>query len=127
VNAGTTWVPAFDGESSYSIGAITIDPNDPLVVWVGTGENNSQRSVSYGDGVYKSVDGGKSWKNMGLASSEHIAMIVVDPSDSNTVYVASLGIQACGLDGRRYASACLAGREELPRTSGLQALRGAAA
>jgi photosystem II stability/assembly factor-like uncharacterized protein len=91
VNAGTTWAPIFDGEPSYSIGAITIDPNDPLVVWVGTGENNSQRSVSYGDGVYKSVDGGKSWKNTGLANSEHIAMIVVDPRDSNRVYVASQG------------------------------------
>ncbi len=90
-NAGTTWTPIFDGEKSFSIGTITIDPNDPLVVWVGTGENNSQRSVSYGDGVYKSVDGGKTWKNMGLATSEHIAKILVDPRDSDVVYVASQG------------------------------------
>ena len=68
-NAGTTWEPVFDGESSYSIGCVTIDPNNPNVVWVGTGENNSQRSVSFGDGVYKSLDGGSTWKNMGLAES----------------------------------------------------------
>jgi photosystem II stability/assembly factor-like uncharacterized protein len=90
-NAGTTWTPLFDGEKSFSIGTITLDPNDPLVVWVGTGENNSQRSVSYGDGVYKSVDGGKTWKNLGLSTSEHIAKILVDPRDSNVVYVASQG------------------------------------
>ncbi|MGH7638458.1 MAG: WD40/YVTN/BNR-like repeat-containing protein, partial [Gemmatimonadaceae bacterium] len=60
-NAGTTWSPVFDGEGSYSIGVVVIDPNNPNVVWVGTGENNAQRSVSYGDGVYKSIDGGRSW------------------------------------------------------------------
>ncbi len=91
VNAGTTWEPIFDGQTSYSIGCITLDPNDPLTVWVGTGENNSQRSVSYGDGVYKSVDGGRSWKNMGLGESEHIGRIVVDPRDSNVVFVAAQG------------------------------------
>ena len=91
VNAGTTWEPIFDDQPSYSIGCVTIDLNNPLVVWVGTGENNSQRSVSHGDGVYKSVDGGKSWTNVGLETSEHIAKIVVDPRDSNTVYVASQG------------------------------------
>ncbi|MGH9337920.1 MAG: WD40/YVTN/BNR-like repeat-containing protein, partial [Vicinamibacteria bacterium] len=90
-NAGTTWTPIFDGEASFSIGTVAIDPNDPLVVWVGTGENNSQRSVSYGDGVYKSVDAGKTWKNVGLSTSEHIAKILIDPRDSKTVYVASQG------------------------------------
>ena len=90
-NAGTTWTPIFDDQGSYSIGCVTIDPNDPLTVWVGTGENNSQRSVSYGDGVYKSIDGGKSWENVGLKSSEHIGKIVVDPRDSNVVYVAAQG------------------------------------
>lgn len=90
-NAGTTFTPIFDDQGSYSIGCVTIDPNDRLVVWVGTGENNSQRSVSYGDGVYKSVDGGKTWKNVGLKDSEHIAKIVVDPRDSNVVWVASQG------------------------------------
>lgn len=90
-NAGTTWTPVFDNEASYSIGVVVLDPKDPLVVWVGTGENNSQRSVGYGDGVYKSEDGGKSWKNMGLKSSEHIGKIVIDPRDSNVVYVAAQG------------------------------------
>src|SRR6185369_5194775 len=69
-NAGTTWTPVFDNEGSYSIGTILLDPKNPLTVWVGTGENNSQRSVSYGDGVYRSDDGGKSWKNVGLKASE---------------------------------------------------------
>jgi photosystem II stability/assembly factor-like uncharacterized protein len=90
-NAGTTWTPVFDDQPSYSIGAIAIDPNDSLVLWVGTGENNSQRSVSYGDGVYKSVDAGKTWKNVGLPTSEHIGKILVDPRDSNVVFVASQG------------------------------------
>ena len=90
-NAGTTWTPIFDDQGSYSIGCITLDPSDPNVVWVGTGENNSQRSVGYGDGVYKSLDGGKSWKKMGLDEAEHIAKIVVDPRDSNVVYVAAQG------------------------------------
>ncbi|MBI5472353.1 MAG: glycosyl hydrolase [Ignavibacteriae bacterium] len=90
-NAGTTFEPIFDGEGSYSIGCVTIDPNNPFVVWVGSGENNSQRSVAYGDGVYRSEDGGKSWKNMGLKKSEHIAKIIVDPRDSRVVYVAAQG------------------------------------
>ena len=90
-NAGTTYEPVFDGEGSYSIGCVTIDPNNPNVVWVGTGENNNQRSVAYGDGVYKSEDGGKSWKNMGLKNSEHIGKVIVDPRDSRVVYVAAIG------------------------------------
>jgi photosystem II stability/assembly factor-like uncharacterized protein len=88
---GTSWTPVFDGEGSFSIGCITIDPNDPLVVWVGTGENNSQRSVSYGDGVYKSLDGGRTWTNAGLKTSMHIGRIAVDPRDSKVVYVAAMG------------------------------------
>jgi photosystem II stability/assembly factor-like uncharacterized protein len=90
-NNGATFSPIFDGEGSYSIGCVTIDPNDTNVVWVGTGENNSQRSVSFGDGVYKSVDGGKSWKNTGLKESEHIGMIAIDPYDSDIVFVAAQG------------------------------------
>ncbi len=90
-NAGTTFSPIFDGYGSYSIGCVTIDPNNHLVVWVGTGENNSQRSVGYGDGLYKSVDGGKSFAKVGLDKSEHIAKILVDPRDSKVVYVASQG------------------------------------
>src|SRR5438309_10183219 len=91
VNNGTTWTPVFDREGSYSIGAIVLDPKNPLTVWVGTGENNSQRSVSYGNGLYRSDDGGKTWKNVGLKTSEHIGRIAIDPKDSNTVYVAAQG------------------------------------
>ncbi|HEX5875023.1 MAG TPA: hypothetical protein VFY60_10280 [Pyrinomonadaceae bacterium] len=90
-NAGTTWTPIFDNEASYSIGAIALDPKNPLVVWVGTGENNSQRSVAYGSGLYKSEDGGRTWRNVGLKTSEHIGRIAIDPKDSNIVYVASQG------------------------------------
>ena len=90
-NAGTTWTPVFDNESSYSVGVVTMDPNNPNVIWVGTGENNSQRSVSFGDGVYKSLDGGQSWIRMGLETSEHIGGIEVDPRDSDVVYVAAQG------------------------------------
>src|ERR1700730_14460557 len=91
INNGNTWTPLFDREGSYSIGAIVLDPKDPLTVWVGTGENNSQRSVSYGNGVYRSDDGGKTWKNVGLKTSEHIGRIAIDPKDSNIVYVAAQG------------------------------------
>ncbi|HET9482291.1 MAG TPA: glycosyl hydrolase, partial [Candidatus Polarisedimenticolia bacterium] len=90
-NAGTTFTPIFDSQGSYSIGCLAIDTNNPLVLWVGAGENNSQRSVSYGDGVYKSVDGGRTWDNMGLKQSEHIGRIVIDPRDSDVVYVAAQG------------------------------------
>jgi photosystem II stability/assembly factor-like uncharacterized protein len=90
-NAGTTWAPIFDDQGSFSLGCVTLDPNNPLVVWVGSGENNSQRSVAYGDGVYRSLDGGTTWTNMGLKHSEHISKIVVDPRDSNVVWVAAQG------------------------------------
>lgn len=91
VNAGTTYVPVFDSQGSYSIGCVTLDPNNPNVVWVGSGENNNQRSVSYGDGVYKSEDGGASWSNMGLKESEHIGSILVHPENSNVIFVAAIG------------------------------------
>ena len=90
-NDGASWTPVFDHEGSYSIGAIAIDPQNPDVLWAGTGEGNSQRSVSYGDGVYRTEDGGRTWTKMGLASSQHIGRIVIDPRDSNTVYVAAEG------------------------------------
>ncbi len=91
VNSGTTWTPVFDNEGSFSIGAIALDPKNPSTLWVGTGEHNSQRSVGYGDGVYRSDDGGKSWKNMGLKTSEHIGKIAIDPRESNVVFVAAQG------------------------------------
>ncbi len=90
-NAGLTFTPLFDREGSYSIGCVTIDPNNTNVIWVGSGENNNQRSVAYGDGVYKSEDGGATWKNLGLKNSEHIGNIIVDPTNSNTVYVSAYG------------------------------------
>ncbi len=90
-NSGNTFKPIFDSYGSYSIGCVTIDPNQTNVVWVGTGENNNQRSVAYGDGIYKSEDGGKTWKNKGLKLSEHISKIIVDPKNSNHVYVAAYG------------------------------------
>ena len=90
-NWGVDYKPIFDGQSSYSIGCVTIDPNNTNIVWVGTGENNNQRSVAYGDGVYKSVDAGASWKNMGLKNSEHIGNILVHPENSDIVYVSAYG------------------------------------
>ena len=90
-NWGLEYIPVFDSENSYSIGCVTIDPNNPNVIWVGTGENNNQRSVAYGDGVYKSNDGGKSWDNVGLKNSEHIGNIIVHPKNSNIIYVSAYG------------------------------------
>src|SRR5258708_2023295 len=90
-NNGISWTPVFDNEGSYSIGTVVIDPKNPATVWVGTGENNNQRSVSYGDGIYKSDDGGRTWHNMGLRNSELIGHILIDPRDSNVVYAAAPG------------------------------------
>ena len=90
-NNGTSFTPIFDGQGSYSMGTVKIDPGNTNIVWAGTGENDNQSNVIYGDGVYKSEDAGKSWKNMGLKSSEHIGDIVIDPGNSKTVYVAAYG------------------------------------
>lgn len=90
-NAGVTWQAIADSMPSYSYGDVTMDPNNVNVIWAGTGENNSQRSVAYGDGVYKSVDAGKTWENVGLKNSEHIGEILIDPRNSDVVYVASQG------------------------------------
>ena len=90
-NWGVEYTPVFDSQDSYSVGCVTIDPNNPNVVWVGTGENNNQRSVAYGDGVYKSTDAGKSWKNVGLKKSEHIGNIIVHPDNSDVIYVSAYG------------------------------------
>jgi len=90
-NAGVTWKPIFDKQAVYAIGCVTIDPSNPNVVWVGTGENVGGRHLSFGDGVYRSEDGGHSWTNMGLKKSEHISKIIVHPTNSNIVWVASQG------------------------------------
>jgi photosystem II stability/assembly factor-like uncharacterized protein len=91
VNNGTTFEPVFDNYGVYSIGCVVIDPGNSNVIWIGTGENNHQRSLGYGNGVYKSSDGGKSWKNMGLKDSRQIGQIVVDPRNPDVVYVAAEG------------------------------------
>jgi photosystem II stability/assembly factor-like uncharacterized protein len=90
-NNGTTWAPVFDKYGAYSIGCLKMDPSNPSVIWVGTGENNHQRQLGYGDGVYKSEDAGASWKNMGLKESRQIGMIATDPRNSDIVYVAAEG------------------------------------
>lgn len=90
-NAGITWKPIFDSQDVYSTGDVTIDPSNSNIIWVGTGENNGGRHLSFGDGVYRSLDGGKTWKNMGLKKSEHISDIIIHPEDSNTVWVSSQG------------------------------------
>ncbi len=90
-NNGITWTPVFDKQKSYSIGCVTVDPNNPNVVWVGTGENVGGRHVGYGDGIYRSDDGGKTWKRIGLEHSEHISKIIVNPQNSDVIYVAVQG------------------------------------
>jgi photosystem II stability/assembly factor-like uncharacterized protein len=90
-NHGTTFEPIFDNYGSFSIGCLSMAPSNTNTIWVGTGENNNQRSVAYGDGVYKSVDGGKSFENMGLKTSEHIGKIIIHPQDEQTVWVAAYG------------------------------------
>ena len=90
-NSGTTWKPIFDNQSVYSTGCITIDPNNPHTIWLGTGENVGGRHVAFGDGIYVSHDDGKTWKNMGLKNSEHLSKIIVHPENSNIIWVASQG------------------------------------
>ncbi len=91
LNNGTTWEPLFDAQSASSVGDVALCAKNTDLIWVGTGENTSTRSAHYGDGVYKSTDGGKTWANMGLKDSRRIGRIVIDPKNTETVYVASLG------------------------------------
>lgn len=90
-NNGVTWQPLFDGQSTSSIGDVTLATSNPDIVWVGTGEPNNRQSSSWGDGVFKSTDGGRTWRNMGLRDSHHIGRILIHPSDPDIVYVAALG------------------------------------
>jgi photosystem II stability/assembly factor-like uncharacterized protein len=90
-NGGITWQPIFDEQKVYSTGDVTIDPSNSNIIWVGTGENNGGRHLSFGDGIYRSLDGGETWENMGLKDSEHISDIIIHPEDSNTVWVSSQG------------------------------------
>ncbi len=90
-NSGTTWNAVFENYGAYSIGCLAMDPKNHNVVWTGTGENNHQRALAYGNGIYKTVDGGKSWKNMGLKDSRQIGMIAIDPRNSDIVFVAAEG------------------------------------
>ena len=91
ISNGATFETVFDHQTTSSIGDVAIAPNDANLVWVGTGENNNRQSSSWGDGVYKSTDAGRTWANMGLRDSRHIARILVDPVDHDVVYVAALG------------------------------------
>ena len=90
-NAGTSWTPLFDGQGSFSIGALGTDPSNPNRIWVGTGENHGGRHIAFGDGIYKSDDGGETWENMGLKRSEHISKIIVHPDNPDIVWVAAQG------------------------------------
>ncbi|HKE28769.1 MAG TPA: hypothetical protein VKB88_40745 [Bryobacteraceae bacterium] len=90
-NGGTTWTPTFDHEATISIGNIAVDPQNPDVVWLGAGEANARNSVSFGDGIYKTLDGGKSWRNLGLRDTHHISRVVVNPLNTNIAYVCALG------------------------------------
>ena len=91
VNNGQSWNSLFDNENIISIGAVAVDQQDTSVVWVGSGEANNSRSSYWGNGVYKSTNGGETWTNMGLPESHHIGRILIDPTNSDVVYVAALG------------------------------------
>src|SRR5882724_4031113 len=91
VNNGTTWEPVFDHDGMISIGDVAVSQTNPDIVWVGTGENNNRQSSSWGDGVFRSTDAGRTWKNMGLKDTHHIGKVVIDPKDPNIVYVSAMG------------------------------------
>src|SRR5690349_10682678 len=90
-NRGTTFTPVFDNGGSFTLCCVVVDPKNSNVVWLGTGENASQRSAHFGDGIYKSTDAGKTWQRMGLEKSEHLGQILIDPRNSSVVYVAAQG------------------------------------
>ena len=90
-SAGITWEPVFNDQVTASVGAVAIQQSNPDVVWVGTGEGNPRNSLNGGYGIYKSLDGGKSWNSMGLEKTRHIHRVIIDPSNPNIVYVAAIG------------------------------------
>ncbi|MCH8287085.1 hypothetical protein IIB79_11260, partial [candidate division KSB1 bacterium] len=100
VNGGITWKPIFENYASASIGDIAISQQNPDIIWVGTGEANNRNSVAWGDGIYKSTDGGETFTNMGLESTHQIARVIIHPRDENTVYAAAIG-HLWGLSGDR--------------------------
>ena len=91
INAGTTWTPIFDAEAVSTIGDVTLAPSDPSIVWVGTGEPNNRQSSSWGNGVYKSTDAGRTWRHVGLRETHHIGRIAIHPTNPDIVYVAAVG------------------------------------
>ncbi len=110
LTAGTTFKPVFDKQPVQSIGAIAVDPTNPKNVWVGTGESWTRNSVSIGDGIYKSTDGGENWTNTGLKNSERISKILVDPKDGNTVYACVPGKLWSDSDDRGFYKTRMAAR-----------------
>lgn len=90
-NSGSMWVPVFDEQPTLNIGAVAIQQSNPSVVWVGTGEGNPRNSINIGEGIYKTMDGGKTWKMLGLQKTKNIHRIIIDPNNPNTVYVAAIG------------------------------------
>src|SRR5215216_4433654 len=91
LNSGRTWTPVFDSTNVASIGALAVAPSNPNVVYAGTGEADMRDSIAFGDGVYKSMDAGKTWQHLGLENTKQIGRIIVDPKNPNTVFVAALG------------------------------------
>jgi len=91
-NNGVTWEPIFDDQGTSTIGDVTVSPSNPDIIWVGTGEPNNRQSSSWGDGVYKSTDAGKTWKNIGLRDTHHIGRIVIHPTNPDIIYVAALSM-----------------------------------
>ena len=90
-NSGSNWTPVFDEQPTLNIGAVAIQQSNPSVVWVGTGEGNPRNSINIGEGIYKTMDGGKTWKMLGLEKTKNIHRIIIDPTNPNTLYVAAIG------------------------------------
>ena len=90
-NSGVSWTPVFDEQPILNIGAVAIQQSNPSVVWAGTGEGNARNSISIGEGIYKTLDAGKTWKRMGLEQTRNIHRVIIDPTNPNTVYAGAIG------------------------------------